>query len=103
MKPIIINENEKERILGLHKCVILEEQEYTGKTISDIQKLVGAKDDNYLGPETLQKIQTMLALPDKPQTNNTKQDNLIVPQTTDANVDYTKVPYNPTKINPLER
>jgi len=58
MRIINITEEEKRGILGLHGSKLIKEQ---NKTILDIQKLVGAYPDNYLGPETLAKIQKKLA------------------------------------------
>ena len=71
MRPLLVTENEKENILKLHNSKPIVEQFETGKTIADIQRLVGAKDDNYLGPETLKKIQSKLSLPDVKKTDNT--------------------------------
>jgi hypothetical protein len=67
MKPIKLTESEKENILRLHNSNILIEQS-TGKTIADIQKLVGANPDNKLGPQTLAAIKAKLGQPDKSTT-----------------------------------
>ena len=70
MKPIRIDESEKFKILNLHKCVLVEE-ETSNKTIADIQKLLGLKSDNQLGPQTLAAIKTKLAQPSKTTTDTT--------------------------------
>jgi hypothetical protein len=69
MKPIKLTESEKENILRLHNSNILIEQS-TGKTIADIQKLVGANPDNKLGPQTLAAIKAKLGQADKVVTPN---------------------------------
>lgn len=69
MKPIKLTESEKENILRLHNSNILIEQS-TGKTIADIQKLVGANPDNKLGPQTLAAIKVKLGQADKVVTPN---------------------------------
>ena len=69
MKPIKLTESEKENILRLHNSNILIEQS-TGKTIADIQKLVGANPDNKLGPKTLAAIKAKLGQADKVVTPN---------------------------------
>lgn len=63
MKPIKINESEKNEILGLHSSKILSEQTTQGKTIADLQKLLGVKADNFLGPQTLAAIKAKLGQP----------------------------------------
>ena len=70
MKPIKLTESEKLDILRLHNSSIIIEQS-TGKTIADIQKLVGANPDNKLGPKTLAAIKTKLGQPDKVTTTPT--------------------------------
>ena len=67
MKPIKLTESERQNILKLHNSNILIEQS-TGKTIADIQKLVGANPDNKLGPQTLAAIKAKLGQPDKSTT-----------------------------------
>jgi hypothetical protein len=70
MKPMKLTESEKLDILRLHNSSIIIEQS-TGKTIADIQKLVGANPDNKLGPKTLAAIKTKLGQPDKVTTTPT--------------------------------
>ena len=70
MKPIKLTESEKENILRLHNSNILIEQS-TGKTIADIQKLVGANPDNKLGPKTLAAIKAKLDQPNKVEATTT--------------------------------
>lgn len=67
MKPIKLTESEKRNILKLHKSNILFEQSQ-GKTIADIQALVGTNPDNKLGPITLAAIKTRLGQSDKSST-----------------------------------
>ena len=69
MKPIKLTESERQNILKLHNSNILIEQS-TGKTIADIQKLVGANPDNKLGPQTLAAIKAKLGQADKVVTPN---------------------------------
>jgi hypothetical protein len=69
MKPIKLTESERQNILRLHNSNILIEQS-TGKTIADIQKLVGANPDNKLGPQTLAAIKAKLGQADKVVTPN---------------------------------
>ena len=70
MKPIRLTESEKQNILRLHGSSILIEQS-TGKTIADIQKLVGANPDNKLGPKTLAAIKAKLGQPNKVEATTT--------------------------------
>jgi hypothetical protein len=70
MKPIKLSESEKRNILKLHGSNILVEQS-TGKTIADIQTLVGTTPDNKLGPKTLAAIKTKLGQPEKYVTTTT--------------------------------
>lgn len=67
MKPIKLTESEKLDILRLHNSSIIIEQSI-GKTIADIQTLVGTTPDNKLGPKTLTAIKTKLGQPDKSST-----------------------------------
>ena len=76
MKPIRINENEKKEILGLHGSKIITEEATGGKTIADLQKLLGVKADGYLGPQTLAAIKSKLGQPVVTQPQTTQ------PQTT---------------------
>ena len=70
MKPIKLTESERQNILKLHNSNILIEQS-TGKTIADIQKLVGANPDNKLGPKTLVAIKAKLDQPNKVEATTT--------------------------------
>jgi|688.fasta_scaffold01523_47 hypothetical protein len=71
MKQIRIDKNDKLRILSLHNKNILAEQTTENKSIADIQKLLGLKDDNQFGPQTLAAIKTKLGQPDKVTTTPT--------------------------------
>ena len=94
MKPIKLTESEKLDILRLHNSSIIIEQS-TGKTIADIQKLVGANPDNKLGPKTLAAIKTKLGQPDKVTTT---------PTTTSSSTETTKteLPSDFGQIKPIE-
>lgn len=94
MKPIKLTESEKLDILRLHNSSIIIEQS-TGKTIADIQKLVGANPDNKLGPKTLAAIKTKLGQPDKVTTT---------PTTTTSSTETTKteLPSDFGQIKPIE-
>ena len=59
MKQIKLTEQEKLNILKQHSSKILVE-ETKGKTIADIQQLLGVKVDNILGPQTLAAIEQKL-------------------------------------------
>lgn len=90
MKPIKINESERNIILKLHNSKILSEEATGGKTIADLQKLLNVTTDNKLGPVTLAAIKTKLALPDKDVTPKTAEQ----PKTTEQPKaeEQTKVP-----------
>ena len=68
MKRIKINENEKRAILGLHSSKIINEETTEVKSIADIQRLLGVKDDGILGSQTLAAIKGKLGQPDKSTT-----------------------------------
>jgi len=56
---LIINENERNRILNLHRPRFLFEQS-TDITIADLQSLIGVSVDNNLGPDTAKKLLEVL-------------------------------------------
>ena len=68
MKQNRVSQKEKERILQMYGSKYLNEETSGNKTIQDIQKLIGVKDDNILGPQTLAAIQAKLGQPDKSTT-----------------------------------
>jgi lysozyme family protein len=70
MKQNRVSQKEKERILQMYGSKYLNEETTGNKTIQDIQKLVGVKDDNILGPQTLAAIQAKLGQPEKSTTPN---------------------------------
>ncbi len=90
MKPIKLTESEKLNILRLHNSSIIIEQS-TGKTIADIQKLVGANPDNKLGPKTLAAIKTKLGQPDKVTTTPTITTNSTETTKTDLPSDFGQI------------
>ncbi len=94
MKPIKLTESERQNILKLHNSNILIEQS-TGKTIADIQTLVGTTADNKLGPKTLAAIKTKLGQPDKSVTTTT---------TTTASTETTKteLPSDFGQVKPIQ-
>jgi hypothetical protein len=56
---ILINENEKNRILNLYRPKFLFEQ--ANYTISDLQSLIGVAVDNNLGSNTAAKLKQILS------------------------------------------
>jgi lysozyme family protein len=70
MKQNRVSQKERERILQMYGSKYLNEETTGNKTIKDIQKLVGVKDDNILGPQTLAAIQAKLGQPEKSTTPN---------------------------------
>jgi hypothetical protein len=63
MKQNSVNQKERDRILKMYGSKPINEEVVGNKTIADIQKLVGVKDDNILGPQTLAAIKAKLAQP----------------------------------------
>ena len=94
MKPIKLTESEKQDILRLHNSSIIIEQS-TGKTIADIQKLVGTNPDNKMGPKTLAAIKAKLGQPDKVTTTPTGT-------TTSTGTTKTELPSDFGQIKPIE-
>lgn len=56
---LIINESEKQRIIGLYKPSFLLEQA-GNVTISDLQSLIGVGVDNVIGPQTIAALKQIL-------------------------------------------
>ena len=55
---LIINENERNRILNLHRPSLLFEA--PNYTISDLQSLIGVSVDNNFGPNTVLALKSIL-------------------------------------------
>ena len=78
MKNMLINENEKERILSLHKTAILKGNNLINEvTVQDIQNTLKSKGynvtaDNKLGPKTLEAISS--AISQLPNNSNQQKD-----------------------------